>query len=98
MYHAYYSAFQALRRLPRVTSAEDGAAFNSVLRRLLEEHAPLLDAMALGVRPDEVLHQALQLAPACRLIIISQRNMTLVVASFTDRFHGACNGCFAMLS
>lgn len=50
VYHAYYHAFEVLRQLPPVSSPSDNASFCSLIRRLVDEHAPMLDSMAQGLR------------------------------------------------
>lgn len=48
VYHAYYHAFETLRQLPQVKSLEGNALLCDLLRSLLEEQAPMMDALATG--------------------------------------------------
>ncbi|KAK9815106.1 hypothetical protein WJX73_007689 [Symbiochloris irregularis] len=50
VYDSYYHAFATLRDMAPVTGFEDNAALDALLRRLLDEHAPMLDALARGLR------------------------------------------------
>jgi [3-methyl-2-oxobutanoate dehydrogenase (acetyl-transferring)] kinase len=50
VYDAYRHAFDTLVAFPPVRDAAGHAAFTALLRRLVEEHAPMLDALAAGLR------------------------------------------------
>lgn len=50
VYDAYRHAFDTLVSLPPVTTPAANAAFTDLLRRLVDEHAPMLDALAAGLR------------------------------------------------
>ncbi|KAI8475177.1 MAG: pyruvate dehydrogenase kinase [Monoraphidium minutum] len=50
VYRGYFHAFETLRQLPPVTTPKDNAAFCILLRRLVDEHAPMLDSLAQGLR------------------------------------------------
>jgi [3-methyl-2-oxobutanoate dehydrogenase (acetyl-transferring)] kinase len=50
VYDAYRHAFDTLTAFPPVRDAATQAAFSALLRRLVEEHAPMLDALAAGLR------------------------------------------------
>ena len=50
VYDAYRHAFDTLLAGAPVTDAASQAAFAALLRRLVEEHAPMLDALAAGLR------------------------------------------------
>lgn len=68
VYHAYWHAFDTLRRLPEVADAAGDAALRALLTRLLAEHAPLLDALAAGAAAAEAAAFAdLRVAAACCL-------------------------------
>lgn len=49
VYNAYFHAFEMLRQ-QQVDSLEDNTEFLVLLRRLVDEHAPMLDALASGLR------------------------------------------------
>ncbi|GBF98531.1 pyruvate dehydrogenase kinase [Raphidocelis subcapitata] len=50
VYKSYHHAFEVLRQLPPVASPADNASFCVLLRRLVDEHAPMLDSLAAGLR------------------------------------------------
>lgn len=50
VYQSYYTAFETLRQLPPVSSLEENANFTALLRKMLDEHAPMLDLLAAGLR------------------------------------------------
>lgn len=50
VYHAYYHAFDTLRSTRPAASLRDNEALVALLRRLVDEHAPMLDALATGLR------------------------------------------------
>ncbi|EIE24046.1 alpha-ketoacid dehydrogenase kinase [Coccomyxa subellipsoidea C-169] len=50
VYDAYYHAFNTLRNMPQVQTAADNDKLTQVLQRLVDEHAPMLDALAAGFR------------------------------------------------
>ncbi len=50
VYEAYYRAFQTLRGLPPVDDAESNAEFTALLKRLVDEHSPLVESLAAGLR------------------------------------------------
>ncbi|KXZ53308.1 hypothetical protein GPECTOR_7g1202 [Gonium pectorale] len=50
VYNQYYVSFETLRRLPTVKSLEDNADFSQLLRQHLDQHAPMLDCLATGLR------------------------------------------------
>lgn len=50
VYDAYRHAFDTLVALPPVTTPAANADFTDLLRRLVDEHAPMLDALAAGLR------------------------------------------------
>lgn len=50
VYNAYLSAFGLLRGLPQISTMEENTEFALLLRRLVDEHAPMLDALATGLR------------------------------------------------
>ncbi len=50
VYDAYRHAFDTLLAGPPVVDAASQLAFTTLLRRLVEEHAPMLDALAAGLR------------------------------------------------
>lgn len=50
VYDAYYSSLQSLRSFPRVESVGDNAGFCVLLKRLVDEHTPMLDCLATGLR------------------------------------------------
>eukprot|EP00878_Enallax_costatus_P015017 GHUV01015724.1.p1 GENE.GHUV01015724.1~~GHUV01015724.1.p1 ORF type:complete len:495 (+),score=95.37 GHUV01015724.1:1927-3411(+) len=49
VYNAYYHAFDTLRATPEVKTMSDNVAFCTLLRRLVDEHGPLLDGLARGL-------------------------------------------------
>ncbi|KAF8071299.1 hypothetical protein HT031_001382 [Scenedesmus sp. PABB004] len=64
VYTSYYHAFETLRRHPRVECTADDAPFCALLRRLVDEHGPLLDLLARGlaeVRAKRLVGRALEL-------------------------------------
>ncbi|KAF6261335.1 alpha-ketoacid dehydrogenase kinase [Scenedesmus sp. NREL 46B-D3] len=64
VYNAYFHAFETLRAYPPVKSVADNAAFCTLLRRLVDEHGPLLDLLARGlveVRAKRLVGPALDL-------------------------------------
>lgn len=50
VYNAYHHGFATLRALPPVTSMQQNAELVALLRRLVDEHSPMLDALAQGMR------------------------------------------------
>jgi [3-methyl-2-oxobutanoate dehydrogenase (acetyl-transferring)] kinase len=50
VYHAYAHAFDVLRALPPPSTLEGNARFCALLRRLVDEHAPMLGHLAQGLR------------------------------------------------
>ncbi|KAL4442411.1 hypothetical protein ABPG77_004995 [Micractinium sp. CCAP 211/92] len=50
VYNAYHHGFATLRALPPVASMQQNAELVSLLRRLVDEHSPMLDALAQGMR------------------------------------------------
>ncbi|KAK9845511.1 hypothetical protein WJX81_008336 [Elliptochloris bilobata] len=50
VYDAYLHAFDTLRSLPPACTPEDNARLTDILQRLVDEHAPMLDALASGLR------------------------------------------------
>ncbi|KAL3141620.1 hypothetical protein ABBQ32_004858 [Trebouxia sp. C0010 RCD-2024] len=50
VYDSYQHAFETLHNLPRVKTVEQNAEFTVLLKRLVDEHAPMLDALAAGLR------------------------------------------------
>ncbi|CAL5227736.1 g10752 [Coccomyxa viridis] len=50
VYNAYHHAFNTLRQMPEVQTREDNEQLTSVLQRLVDEHAPMLDALAAGFK------------------------------------------------
>jgi [3-methyl-2-oxobutanoate dehydrogenase (acetyl-transferring)] kinase len=50
VYDAYRHAFDTLVALPPVETPAANDAFTDLLRRLVDEHAPMLDALAAGLR------------------------------------------------
>ncbi|KAK3268610.1 hypothetical protein CYMTET_22899 [Cymbomonas tetramitiformis] len=50
VYRAYHTAFNALRKMKLVRSVEDNLEFTNVLKRMVDEHAPMVTALANGVR------------------------------------------------
>ncbi|WIA32443.1 hypothetical protein OEZ86_003265 [Tetradesmus obliquus] len=64
VYNAYFHAFETLRAYPPVKTVADNAAFCVLLRRLVDEHGPLLDLLARGlveVRAKRLVGPALDL-------------------------------------
>jgi hypothetical protein len=52
-------------RPPQVASQSDNVAFCTLLRRLVDEHAPMLDSLAQGLREAKVGREA-KLKPGYR--------------------------------
>jgi [3-methyl-2-oxobutanoate dehydrogenase (acetyl-transferring)] kinase len=50
VYRAYHYAFETLKNHPPVETLKDNETFSSLLRRLVDEHSPLLDSLASGLR------------------------------------------------
>eukprot|EP00873_Tetraselmis_striata_P016162 jgi/Tetstr1/436426/TSEL_025256.t1 len=50
VYDAYYHAFQTLRLQQPVLDEAQNADFTRLLKRLVDEHAPMLDSLAHGLR------------------------------------------------
>lgn len=50
VYRAYYHAFNTLRTTAPPRDMKENEAFVALLRRLVDEHAPMLDALAAGLR------------------------------------------------
>ncbi|BDA46288.1 [3-methyl-2-oxobutanoate dehydrogenase [lipoamide]] kinase [Coccomyxa sp. Obi] len=50
VYDAYYHAFNTLRNMPQVQTSAENDKLTEVLQRLVDEHAPMLDALAAGFR------------------------------------------------
>jgi len=50
VYRAYHYAFETLKNHPPVETLKDNESFSSLLRRLVDEHSPLLDSLASGLR------------------------------------------------
>ncbi|GMH33368.1 hypothetical protein BSKO_01202 [Bryopsis sp. KO-2023] len=50
VYNAYKSAFQRLIECERITTMSQNEDFAGLLRRLVDEHTPMLDSLASGVR------------------------------------------------
>ena len=50
VYHAYRHAFDTLRQHTPPRTMAENQQFTSLLRRLVDEHAPMLDALATGMR------------------------------------------------
>ncbi|KAL0030420.1 hypothetical protein WJX79_003750 [Trebouxia sp. C0005] len=50
VYDSYQHAFETLHNLPQVRTVEQNAEFTVLLKRLVDEHAPMLDALAAGLR------------------------------------------------
>lgn len=64
VYMGYFHAFETLRAARPVTSLADNTEFCGLLRRLVDEHAPLLDELAAGLvecRAKRLVGPALQL-------------------------------------
>ncbi|PSC73841.1 pyruvate dehydrogenase kinase [Micractinium conductrix] len=64
VYNAYYHGFATLKSLAPVTSMQQNEVFVGLLRRLVDEHSPMLDALAQGmreVRSKPVVGEQLQL-------------------------------------
>jgi [3-methyl-2-oxobutanoate dehydrogenase (acetyl-transferring)] kinase len=50
VYEAYYSAFQTLRNFPEIKDSSSNADFTQLLKRLVDEHSPLVESLAAGLR------------------------------------------------
>lgn len=50
VYDSYQHAFDTLHNLSPVKTVEQNAEFTVLLKRLVDEHAPMLDALASGLR------------------------------------------------
>ncbi|KAG2488120.1 hypothetical protein HYH03_013268 [Edaphochlamys debaryana] len=50
VYNQYYVSFETLRRVPPIRTLEDNQEFSQLLRQHLDSHAPMLDALATGLR------------------------------------------------
>jgi signal transduction histidine kinase len=50
VYQSYRHAFDILRDYPPITDLADNDKFSKLLRRLVDEHAPMLDALANGLK------------------------------------------------
>eukprot|EP00884_Botryococcus_braunii_P006717 jgi/Botrbrau1/16046/Bobra.7_2s0020.1 len=50
VYDAHYHAFNTLIQLKPVDTPEENEFFTGLLKRLVDEHAPVLDALATGLR------------------------------------------------
>lgn len=50
VYNAYYHGFQTLKDLRPVADMQQNDHFVKILRRLVDEHSPMLDALAQGMR------------------------------------------------
>mmetsp|Transcript_913 Transcript_913/g.2443 ORF Transcript_913/g.2443 Transcript_913/m.2443 type:complete len:544 (-) Transcript_913:136-1767(-) len=50
VYECYYNSFNALRSVPPVHTLPENAAFCALLRTHMDEHAPMLDMLATGLR------------------------------------------------
>ncbi|QDZ22725.1 pyruvate dehydrogenase kinase [Chloropicon primus] len=50
VYNSYYNAFQTLRKFPEVKDDESNADFTVLLKRLVDEHGPMVEALAAGLR------------------------------------------------
>jgi len=50
VYQSYRHAFDILRDFPPPQNMAENEKFSSLLRRLVDEHAPMLDALATGLR------------------------------------------------
>jgi signal transduction histidine kinase len=50
VYEAYWHAFNTLRLAPVPTDGASNDRFSALLRRLVDEHSPMLDALAAGLR------------------------------------------------
>ncbi|KAL4529578.1 hypothetical protein Ndes2437B_g08849 [Nannochloris sp. 'desiccata'] len=50
VYQSYRHAFDILRDYPPPQNLSENEKFSSLLRRLVDEHAPMLDALATGLR------------------------------------------------
>ncbi|EFJ48498.1 pyruvate dehydrogenase kinase [Volvox carteri f. nagariensis] len=57
VYNQYHVSFETLRRVPMVRTSEDNQEFSQLLRQHLDQHAPMLDSLATGLREckDKVL-------------------------------------------
>ena len=50
VYNSYYNAFQTLRNLEDVRDEEANREFTVLLKRLVDEHGPMVEALAAGLR------------------------------------------------
>lgn len=50
VYKAYHHAFETLRVHKVVKTMKDNEAFTALMRRLVDEHSPMLDSLAAGLR------------------------------------------------
>ncbi|KIK48877.1 hypothetical protein CY34DRAFT_71089 [Suillus luteus UH-Slu-Lm8-n1] len=49
VYELYWSAFEKFRRYPQVTTLEENEAFCEFLESILDEHAPVIPSLSLGL-------------------------------------------------
>ncbi|GFR41707.1 hypothetical protein Agub_g2457 [Astrephomene gubernaculifera] len=50
VYNQYYVSFETMRRIPPIRTLEDNQEWCHILRQHLDEHAPMLDSLAAGLR------------------------------------------------
>ena len=50
VYNSYYNAFETLRNFRVVNDDESNAEFTLLLKRLVDEHGPMVEALAAGLR------------------------------------------------
>ncbi|GIL47842.1 hypothetical protein Vafri_4491 [Volvox africanus] len=57
VYNQYHVSFETLRRVPMVRTLDENQDFSQLLRQHLDQHAPMLDSLATGLREckDKVL-------------------------------------------
>ncbi|KAH7887716.1 alpha-ketoacid dehydrogenase kinase [Phlebopus sp. FC_14] len=49
VYELYWSAFEKFRRFPQITSLSENQAFCDFLENILDEHAPVIPSLSLGL-------------------------------------------------
>lgn len=50
VYNQYHVSFETFRRLPPVRTLEENQEYTQILRQHLDQHAPMLDSLAQGLR------------------------------------------------
>lgn len=49
VYDLYYKAFENLRKVPEITTAEENDRFCSIVKKALKEHLAVIPNLAMGV-------------------------------------------------